>query len=267
MVEFTSDNLSLKEISVSGQCFRMKELFTDEDGSHFEIIAADKRLLAIQNKNRLYFDCSRRDFDGFWFDYFDLGADYGRIISSIDKNDAYLTAAAKSCSGIRILRQDLWEMIITFIISQQNNIPRIKKCVERLCERFGQEKDGFFAFPKASAIAVTDEDALTALGMGYRAKYILQAARQVVCGQLDLEELREMDYETAKKRLLKMYGVGIKVAECICLFALHHIGAFPIDTHIKQVLGEHYPDGFPLEKYSGYAGILQQYMFYFELNG
>ena len=104
------------------------------------------------------------------------------------------------------------------------------------------------------------------LRLGYRAKYICAAARQVTSGAVDLEAVRHMDYAHAKAELLRLTGVGIKVAECICLFALHHIDAFPVDTHIRQMLDTHYPKGFPLKRYKGFAGVMQQYAFYYELS-
>lgn len=109
-------------------------------------------------------------------------------------------------------------------------------------------------------------EVLSTLGLGYRDKYILGAAQAVLDGSLDLEMLRLADYETAHKELVKQYGIGKKVADCICLFGLYHIEAFPVDTHVKKILEAHYPGGFPHERYKGYAGILQQYMFYHDLN-
>ena len=107
---------------------------------------------------------------------------------------------------------------------------------------------------------------LAPVRLGYRAKYICAAARQVASGAVDLEAVRHMDYAHAKAELLRLTGVGIKVAECICLFALHHIDAFPVDTHIRQMLDAHYPKGFPLKRYKGFAGVMQQYAFYYELS-
>lgn len=272
------ENFSLKEIAVSGQCFRMKQLdrapeaiaaetAPDDGVDYFEIIAADKKLHAAQCGSRFFFDCSESEFDAFWRGYFDLDTDYGKIIESIDTQDDYLKNAAACCPGIRILRQDPWEMLITFIISQQNNIPRIKKCVEAICEKYGEDRGGYHAFPPAEALAALAPDGLMELGLGYRSKYIVAAAREVVSGGLEPGELIKLDYDSARARLLQVYGIGKKVADCVCLFGLHHVEAFPIDTHIAQVLAAHYPQGFPFEKYAGYAGILQQYMFYYDLHG
>lgn len=263
MITIREKNFNIREIAISGQCFRMKQM----DG-YFEVVAKDKCIKISQKGQEITFHCTKKDFENFWKHYFDLETNYGKIIRSIDPKDDYLKAAASSCKGIRILNQDPWEMIITFIISQQNNIPRIKKIVEALCEKYGEEIQGRnqYAFPTSQALATATEKDLLALGLGYRAKYILKTARDIACGDFDLLSLCEDDYETARKKLLTLYGVGPKVADCICLFGLHHVEAFPIDTHIKQVFAKHYPKGFPFERYEGYAGILQQYMFYYDLN-
>ncbi|MCI8814441.1 MAG: 8-oxoguanine DNA glycosylase, partial [Lachnospiraceae bacterium] len=180
-------------------------------------------------------------------------------------------AAARLGGGIRILRQELWEMIVTFIISQRNNIPRIRKCVAALCREFGEKGVDFRGkvydmFPTPLALAQASEETLRGCGLGYRAPYIQKTARMVRDGQVNLDDLFSMDYAGAKVQLLKLCGVGEKVADCISLFALHNIEAFPVDTHIQDTL-KRYPDGFPFERYAGFAGILQQYAFYYELFG
>ena len=160
---------------------------------------------------------------------------------------------------------------MTFIISQQNNIPRIQKCVDALCGEFGSEAENFHGntyrlFPGPETVASATEERLREMGLGYRAPYIVKTARMVCEKEVDLDRLPALGYEEAKAELLKLCGVGTKVADCICLFALHHIEAFPIDTHIKAML-KRYPEGFPFERYQGFAGVLQQYAFYYELHG
>ena len=291
MIEIINKNFSLQEIAVSGQCFRMRELpaecaadrvaLAEESAdnalkSRFEILAGEKRLIARQCGDRIRFDCGREEFDSFWSSYFDLETDYGRIIDSIDPADAYLRAAAESCPGMRILRQDPWEMLVTFLISQQNNIPRIRKCVENICAKYGRDMGTHFAFPQPEALACLGEDDLMPCNLGYRSKYVVRAARAVIAGRgtgrleaecFDLDALGGLGYDEAMSALLRLFGVGVKVANCICLFGLHHVDAFPVDTHIKQIFDAHYRDGFPFERYRGYAGILQQYMFYYDLHG
>ncbi|MEF2863192.1 MAG: 8-oxoguanine DNA glycosylase, partial [Eubacteriales bacterium] len=152
-----------------------------------------------------------------------------------------------------------------------NNIARITKCVENLCSLFGEtcynkSEQVYNSIPTAERLAACTPEDLAPVRLGYRAKYICAAARQVASGAVDLEAVRHMDYAHAKAELLRLTGVGIKVAECICLFALHHIDAFPVDTHIRQMLDAHYPKGFPLKRYKGFAGVMQQYAFYYELS-
>ena len=254
---------------------------TDEK---YEIIATDLRVTARQLADGMELDCDEDEYERFWRSYFDIecGTDYAAIIDSVDPSDEYLTRVAREGRGIRILRQDLWEMIVTFLISQQNNIPRIHKCIENICREYGRymEADvgtgpegadggGYYAFPTAEALAVLDEDDLMPCNLGYRSKYVVRAARAVAEGTLDLDALHRMDHADARARLLEVYGIGNKVADCICLFALHHIESFPIDTHIRQVLereyGTDFDDHFPFDRYHDHLGVLQQYMFYGEL--
>jgi len=275
MLRLHIEDMDLAQIAKSGQCFRMNELKgTPDEGGPFqyEIIATNKILRVGKDNcsNEFVFDCEKKEFDDYWRHYFDLETDYGKIKALADPNDSFMCNAIIFGSGIRILNQDIWEMIVTFLISQQNNIPRIRKCVENICQKYGEvittTTTTKYAFPTPRALAFLDEDALMDCNLGYRSKYVVRAAREVENGTLDTYALMEMDYEAARKRLLEVYGIGKKVADCICLFALHHVDAFPIDTHIKQILDREYSGEFPFERYSGFAGIIQQYIFYYELN-
>lgn len=262
------ENFNLAEICQSGQCFRMKA----KDEYTYNLIAGDRYLEIRQQGKEVQFSCSETEFKSFWKGYFDLDNDYSAYIAQINPNDAYLVRAAQFGSGIRILHQDLWEMIVSFLISQQNNIVRIRKCIQNICERYGEEltsADGeiYYAFPCPETLAVLDEDALKECNLGYRSKYVVRTARSVVSGEIDLEAISRMPYKKAKVELLKLFGVGEKVADCICLFALHHLQAFPIDTHINQALQAHYKRGFPNRRYKGFQGVIQQYIFYYELFG
>ena len=269
MITVELDNFSLREICQSGQCFRMWE--TAEKNT-YELIAGDKYLKASQEGSIVNFFCSDMEFICYWVPYFDIDVDYGKYIQTVNPRDSYLNAAVQCGSGIRILHQDLWEMIITFLISQQNNISRIRGCIERLCARYGEkmESDGteYYSFPTPEQLSVATEADLRQLGMGYRARYIVETTRSILIGEVSLDRLYQIKYyRTARKELMKLSGVGEKVADCICLFALHHMDAFPIDTHIRQVLDEHYRRGFPNRRYRGMRGIMQQYIFYYELSG
>lgn len=267
MVQMTLDNFDLSQICRSGQCFRMSE----KGNGTYSVIAGSRYLEVKQNDRECIFYCEEDEFD-FWKNYFDLDGDYAACIGKISADDEYLKKAAEFGSGIRILRQDLWEMIVSFLISQQNNIVRIRRCIGNICERYGDEQktpDGevYYGFPKPESLAGLREDALMECNLGYRSKYVVRTAGRIANGETDLDAICEMTYEEAREELLKLYGVGEKVADCICLFSLHHLSAFPVDTHIKQVLGSHYINGFPKNAYSGFEGVMQQYMFYYDLCG
>jgi len=269
MVQITNDHFSIRQIAESGQCFRMNEL-TGEKAGIVAVVAFGNYLELHQDGNRIFFDCTQAEDDSIWRAYFDLETDYAAVIKGIDTADAYLASAAAFGAGIRILHQELWEMIVSFIISQQNNIKRIRKCIQLLCEKYGEKKTAkncvvYEAFPTPYALSRASVEELYACNLGYRSRYIHETANAVVRKEIDLESLSALDYEAANKELLKLCGVGKKVADCICLFALHKTEAFPRDTHINKVLATQYPDGFPFEKYGVNSGILQQYLFYYDL--
>ena len=268
MIRKHIDQFTLSQICQSGQCFRMTAL---EDGL-YSVIAGNRYLEIKQHDDECEFYCEEQEYEDFWKHYFDLGNDYSFYLRQIDGEDRYLQDAAGFGSGIRILRQDLWEMIVSFLISQQNNIVRIRRCIRELCETYGEKCVDFhgkiyYAFPKPEDLADLDEDALKACNLGYRSKYVVRTARSIVNKEADLEKILNLPYVEARAELMKLYGVGQKVADCICLFALHHLEAFPVDTHIQQALDGHYQTGFPNDRYQGYQGVLQQYIFYYELCG
>lgn len=267
MIERVLNDFDIDQIANSGQCFRFHRV----GDKSYNLIAGTHLLNIQQNGRTVRFDCDEDEFNAIWRPYFDLDADYGRCKAAVAKRDTYLQNAVAYGGGLRILRQDLWETILCFIISQQNNIARITRCVENLCSLFGEicynkSEQVYNSIPTAERLATCTPEDLAPVRLGYRAKYICAAARQVASGEVDLEAIRHMDYARAKAELLRLTGVGIKVAECICLFALHHIDAFPVDTHIRQMLDAHYPKGFPLKRYKGFAGVMQQYAFYYELS-
>ena len=282
MFEVQTGEFDLSAIMDSGQVFRIRQLSEDTF-----LAAAGKRAAIIRQERirqedagdgaqevRLLFSCGQEEAEGFWKDYFDLDRDYGAILRSIDPADAYLREAARRGRGVRILHQDLWETIVSFLISQNNNILRIRRSIEALCERYGElvdipgtEGKSCFSFPDPKAVAEGGPEGLQGLGLGYRDKYILKMAQRCSTreGKAWLEQLEGSSYEEAVQLLTAEFGIGKKVADCVCLFALGHVEAFPVDTHIRQILEAHYPDGFPFRRYEGYAGILQQYLFFAEL--
>lgn len=282
MVTIENNCFSIPQICESGQCFRLDAVSEDT----YELLAGSRYLkIGIRQKDPadetdgsgkadvhgetiLY--CTQEEYDSFWKEYFDLSVSYSDYIARIDADDDYLRSAAEFGRGIRILRQDTWEMIITFILSQQNNIPRIKGLIRTLSERYGRRKETpdkrvYYTFPEAEALSKASEQELRDLKLGYRSKYICGTAQMVADGRIDLEALRSLDYAEARAELMRLPGIGGKVADCICLFALHQMDAFPVDTHIKKVMELHYPDGFPFERYRGCAGVMQQYIFYYDL--
>lgn len=268
MVKKIIENFDISQICDSGQCFRMMKRENDV----YSIIALGRYLEIEQHGNECVFCCDEKEFDEFWKSYFDLERDYGDYIKQINPNDKYLNHAAEFGFGIRILHQDLWEMIASFLISQQNNIVRIRRCINNICERYGEEKINFrgekyYTFPEPEKLAFLPEDELKECNLGYRSKYVVRSARSIVEGEIDLEAVSQMTYKKAKEELLTLFGVGEKVADCICLFGLHHLQAFPVDTHIMQAIKKHYKRGFPKRRYRGYEGVMQQYIFFWELKG
>ena len=249
-------DLNMKQIADSGQIFRM----TEEAENCYRIWFRKHTTLVEENNGEFTFHCSEDEFNKVWFDYFDLGTDYSAIKALVDEKDEYLKNAISNGFGIRILRQDLWEIIISFIVSQNNNIPRIKNSIAKLC---ALTEDG--SFPSAEVLSKVSVEELHSYGLGYRDEYIHRMAVKTANGEFVPESLIGLSYEEAKKILMAEHGIGKKVADCICVFGLHMLDAFPIDTHVKQILATHYKDGFPFERYKGYAAVMQQYIFYYDL--
>jgi len=243
-----------------GQAFRWKET---ENGV-WQGIACGKSLCVKQEKNIVtFFNTSKDDFDLIWAKYFDLERDYKKIVESYTEES--LITACNTHPGIRILKQDEWEAICSFIISANNNIPRIKGIIERLCENFGEKIEGGYTFPSPEKLAVLEVEDLAVIRAGFRAKYIIDAARKITSGEVDLEKVKTMDFESAKSELLKIKGVGEKVAQCALLYGFGRIEAFPVDVWVKRILSELYPNGLP-ECIKGTEGIAQQYLFHWRRN-
>ena len=257
-------NFDLKQIAESGQCFRMK--MTDE--SHAVVIAKDRVLEIRQTGGDTFeFDCSEAEFNDIWVSYFDLDTDYGAFIAGIPKEDEFLLKAARKSAGIRILRQDPFEMLISFIISQRKSIPAIRTSVERLCRLCGNEiRDGFYSFPEPKALSQLSEVDLSSCALGYRTEYVREAASSVYRGDTDPEKLAKLSDDELFEALTALKGVGKKVANCVMLFGFHRIGAFPVDVWMQRVMDEHYGGRFPVERYEGFAGVMQQYLFFYRRN-
>lgn len=253
-------DLDLAQTLDCGQSFR----WTEKDDGSFEGVAYGKYVSVKLEGTELYiYNTTESDFYNIWYNYFDFELDYGKIREEISKIHPVLNEAAKYAPGIRILRQEPFEALCTFIISQNNNIKRIKGIVQRLCESFGDKiAEGQFAFPSAEKIARLSPDDLAPLRAGFRNRYIIDAAQKVAAGEVDLELCRTLDYESARKELMKITGVGVKVADCTLLFGMHRIEAFPVDVWMKRALERLFP-GMSGDDFGEYAGIAQQYIFHY----
>ena len=267
-------DIDLEHVFECGQCFRWVPA---GDGSGDYIGAAGKFAARISLEHdeaseacRLVIEATGGD-EAFWRNYFDLGTDYGAIKDELVRNEPDIESAVKYGYGIRILRQDLFETVISFIVSQNNNIPRIRKCIEALCSRYGEYIGEAFgrewhAFPEPDVLAAAAEEDLAALRLGYRAGYIRAAAERYVFDR-DRGRLPE-----TRDDILSYRGVGPKVANCIMLFGLRDVGAFPVDTWVKHIMNDMYGfdendmkgmERFAREKFGGLAGYAQQYLFYY----
>lgn len=248
---YLKNGCSLVQTLESGQCFRWERL---EDGLYTGF-AGGRRLKVRQDEGGITLIDVREEDIPYWEHYFDSETDYNAIIEQFSVDET-LKKASESNRGLRILRQEPFETLISFIISQNNNIPRIRGIIERLCGEFGENG----GFPTAERLAGLDETALAPLRAGFRARYILDAAKRTASGEIDLSSIYGMEYDEGKALLKRIVGVGDKVADCVLLFAYHKTEAFPTDVWIKRIVAEYYKGGLP-ECMGQYKGIAQQYLF------
>ena len=269
MILNIEDDFDLEKIASSGQCFRWTRM---DDGSYRIIQGGECVYMRDLGRGRFDIDCDEDGFRGIWYGYFDLDEDYRSIRGRIDPGvDQFLWRAAEDGKGIRILRQDPWETLVSFIISQNRNIPAIQRSIELLCQACGNSREDdrgntYYAFPSAEAIASLGEAELERCSLGYRGKYVRAAAASYLDGEIDFESLKSADEPETIGALTKLFGVGVKVASCVSLFGLHHVDAFPIDVWIKRVLENEYPEGYPYERYRPFNGVYQQYLFAYYRN-
>ena len=244
-----------------GQAFRWKK--TGENTYHGVVL--DSVADIEQAGNEIIFkNMSMECFEKVWKKYFDIERDYEKIVKGFT-SDSYLKKATEEYYGIRILHQQSFEALISFIISQNNNIPRIMGIIERLCEGFGTKIGEDYAFPTLTQLEnVTVED-LSVLRAGFRAKYIVDAVQKIKNKEVDLEKISEMPIEDARAELMKIKGGGAKVAECTLLYGFGRVEAFPVDVWVKRIMAEMYTDGLP-ECTKNYEGIAQQYLFHWRRN-
>ena len=263
MIKITNPDFDIRKIAESGQCFRLNP----NSKGGYTLVANGRVLRLTKTDSDCLLDCTQAEFDALWRDYFDMDTDYAAIRAQVDPADAFLQRTCDYGAGIRMLRQDPWEMLVSFIISQRKNIPAIKFCVEALCSRYGEpiESGGeqFFSFPTAERLAALDEAHFLACSLGYRAKYVLSAARMIASGTLDLSAIASLDDDALYSALLTVSGVGEKVANCVMLFGYHRLNRFPRDVWINRIEAREYGGAFPTERYPDTAGALQQYIFYY----
>ena len=253
-------HLKLDMVANSGQCFRMKAL----DADTYRVLAGKKQVdITPLGDGRFQLSCEERETDG-WRRYFDIETDYGPLLTELPAGDDFLHRAASCCDGLRILRQEPFETLISFICSQRKSIPAIRDCVERLCEHFGEKlSEDIYAFPTPEQLARAAESELRACALGYRAPYVLGTARLVASGALDLTACSSLSDEALQQALMDCPGVGVKVASCVMLFAYHRFSIAPVDVWIQKVIDEEYGGMSPFPAWGARAGWYQQMLFYY----
>ena len=256
-----------------GQCFRFNPVNYFGHKYEFEGVAFSKYVVFAQdNDNEIYiYNSTEEDYHNIWKKFLSLDVDYESINEKIKDatNSEHMKEAVDYGDGIRILRQNDWECICSFIISQNNNIPRIKKIIESLCSKYGDEHNfneaKYYSFPSYLVLSNLTEKDIFDLKTGFRAKYILDAAKKISSGEIDLEKIHSSDdFDYCLKELSKIRGIGPKVASCALLFGFEKTEAFPIDVWMKRALLKYFPNGIDLNKLGKTAGIAQQYLFYYE---
>lgn len=260
-------NFDLTQIFDCGQCFRFNKL-PEKPGTYCGVAHGMYLEISQQGDCIVFSNTTKEAYDSIWHSFFDMDRDYAKIISSFS-DDPVLSDAASFSSGIRILRQEPWEALCSFIISQNNNIPRIKGIIENMSKAFGKKiicDDGIcrYAFPTAKALADAGVDKIFELKTGFRAKYIYDAAVKVESGEIDLNFIFSADTPSSLDTLMKIKGVGPKVASCVLLFGFSKYDAFPIDVWVKKILSNYYAGGITHHLSGEHAGIAQQYLFYYE---
>lgn len=265
-------DFDLYHIFECGQCFRWDK---QDDDSYIGVVANYALKISQKDDCVTLYDTSLEDFENFWFGYFDLDRDYSEIKNTL-KKDVVLNTAINSGQGIRLLKQDIWECVVSFIISASNNIPRIKKIISSLCQNFGDEFEymgnTYYTFPTPQKIASLNLEDLAIIKAGFRDKYILDAARKFTSNEINNELLENSDNAAAKEMLMTINGIGNKVSDCILLFGMSRFDTFPVDVWIKRIMEYCYFDNkqkipdiisFSQDKFGVLCGFAQQYLFFY----
>lgn len=275
------DHFNIKQILESGQVFRFERI-TD----HSYLLNAKQKVIKITQQDQcssaLFYNTNVSELDEIWNAYFDLDTNYSKIADALSSKDAFMAKAVAFGEGVRILRQDPWEMLISFIISQNKAIPHIRECIRNISSRFGFPINeagadtlgsSYYAFPTPKELSRATEEDLRACKVGFRAPYIIDACQKILNGEIILSDLYIMPLEEARMQLMRIKGVGPKIADCILLFAYGRSSVFPTDIWIKRVMEGVYFEGkevpikeiqrFADEYFGELAGYAQQYMFYY----
>ena len=273
------ESFELKDIFECGQCFRWNE---NEDGTYTGVINKGVLTVEKQDKKIIFTGVLDGNIEEIVRFYFDLDRNYEEIKAQLSNIDKYLKTSVEYGKGIRILNQDLWETIISFIISANNNIPRIKGIIEKISKKYGTEiewnEKKYYTFPTPEQLSQATVEDLRTLGTGFRDVRIYETTRKVLRGEVNLNEIVKKDTITARDELLTLSGVGPKVADCILLFStLKRFDVFPIDVWVRRVMNELYIKNedenkvskkeimkIAEQKFGAIQGLAQQYLFYWK---
>lgn len=268
------DDFNAKHIFECGQCFRWKM-----KRENYYIGTAFGKVIGVEqigDNEIIIKNSSKEDFENIWREYFDLNINYGKLKETLSENDEIMKEAVSFGKGIRILNQEPFETLISFVISANNRIPMIMRAVEGLSEKYGDfieefEGEKFYSFPSAKKLASADVSELRVSGVGFRDKYVKFVAESVSKKEIILSDLLDLNIQCQRENLIKLKGVGPKIADCVILFSLKNKKAFPIDTWINKIMTKLYGAEennreimkIVDEKFGENAGIAQQYLFYY----
>jgi N-glycosylase/DNA lyase len=264
--DYSSEYFNPRDVLECGQIFRYEPY---KDG--YKVFSADKACYIYESNNKTFVESDDSDY---FYNYFDLNRDYSQIVKMAKSFDIpFLSEAAEKGKGIRILNQNSEEMIFSFLISQNNNIPRIKQIISRICEGVGEKRtfdgESYYTFPSAKKLAEKPSEFYKSLGAGYRDKFIAETAKRIASE--GIENLYSLDAAQLKKELLTYLGIGDKVADCICLFGFGKADSFPVDTWIEKIYHDDFKgelldrkkiNAYFTSLFGQYSGYVQQYLFY-----
>lgn len=276
MLEIKNCDINLHDTITCGQCFR----FFEEKDNSYTMILSDRVINIKQKGSSLYVESNNNDnLENVIKNYFDLDRDYDAINKIIINRDDTIKKCVENSKGLKILNQEPFEMLISYIISQNNKVSRISNSINFISEKYGKKitfkNKVYYLFPKYNELQNIDENILRASKIGFRDKYIINALKRIEDGKLDIQKIYNMNTNDALEYLMKVKGIGPKVASCILLFGYSRLDVFPIDTWVKKAIEYLYDDipanqkkitEFAHNKYGDYCGLALQYMFHYMRN-